>query len=544
VFLPLDDSGCRSVRSSSVLAAAGAPARGESRVGMSKPSRPSIMDRASTEKYDRQHRVLCIVPTLTTVSVLVLGLLVAGAASLSAAPAEAASSGQLGFAQIEGFWVSAGGPASQAPIAAAITGAESTFRPGAIQQGVSYCGSGSDKAGWGLWQITCGNSEPQFCIDFQVLDPWNNAEAAVAKYRAAGDSFSPWTTYNDGAYKNYLPKNPPAPASVTDPGEYVADGAAPSGTHNTSQPGSKCGPLIAAASGYHPSAYVMSTGSQVVDYTGTNGGLWEAVWTPGKGWGNADFGMGPLGSSPAGAVSYGGTFPAYAFWEGTDRNLWMAETSGGSYTGPTRIGMGPLASAPAATTEPSSSPTGKQIEVWWMGTDRNLWEAYAAPGGAWHGPYRVTSSGNLTDGPTAFVTPEHQQVVLWRGTNHNLWEILWSPTSGWGSPVDFGMGPLASAPSAVETPGALTPQYVFWQGTDNNIWMAESPGGHWNGPYKVGFGPVASGPAATMEAASSPTRSQIELFWKGTDRNLWEGYETPGGSWHGPSRVTDNASMG
>jgi len=28
-----------------------------------------------------------------------------------------------------------------------------------------------ESAGWGLWQITCGNSDPQLGSDFQVLDP-------------------------------------------------------------------------------------------------------------------------------------------------------------------------------------------------------------------------------------------------------------------------------------------------------------------------------------------------------------------------------------
>ena len=66
----------------------------------------------------------------------------------------------------------------------------------------------------------------------------------MAKYKAAGDGFSPWTTYNDGAYKRYLPADPPPPAAVSDPGEYVPDGTAPAGTHNASQPGSTCGPVM------------------------------------------------------------------------------------------------------------------------------------------------------------------------------------------------------------------------------------------------------------------------------------------------------------
>lgn len=112
-----------------------------------------------------------------------------------------APSGTLGYAQIEGFWVLAGGSTARhggytgAQIAAAITGTESSFLPGIIQPYVDYCGPGAVRAGWGLWQITCGDSVPQYGSDFQILDPWNNAEAAVAKYDAAG-GFTPWSTYD------------------------------------------------------------------------------------------------------------------------------------------------------------------------------------------------------------------------------------------------------------------------------------------------------------------------------------------------------------
>jgi len=155
----------------------------------------------------------------------------------------------LGYAQIEGYWVYADGATGSAgsyndeQVAAAITGAESSFYPGIIQQGVDYCGSGGDKAGWGLWQITCGNSAPaQYGSDFQILDPWNNAEAAVWKYDQAG-GFTPWTTYNDGAYRSYL-QSTSADLNVSDPGEYVQVGSTPPGTPSSpgADPGSKYGP--------------------------------------------------------------------------------------------------------------------------------------------------------------------------------------------------------------------------------------------------------------------------------------------------------------
>jgi hypothetical protein len=166
---------------------------------------------------------------------------------------QAAASGTLGYAQIEGYWIYAGGPDgsagsyTDAQVAAAITGAESSFLPGIIQPGVDYCGSGADKAGWGLWQITCGNSVPQYGTDFQVLDPWNNAEEAVYKcvqdMDAGFNCFTPWTTYNDGAYTGFLSSTGPDMA-ISDPGEYVQINSTPPGTPSSPppDPGSTYGP--------------------------------------------------------------------------------------------------------------------------------------------------------------------------------------------------------------------------------------------------------------------------------------------------------------
>jgi hypothetical protein len=165
----------------------------------------------------------------------------------------AAPSGTLGYAEIEGYWLYAGGPDgssggyTDAQIAAAITGAESSFLPGIIQPDVDYCGAGSDRAGWGLWQITCGNSVPQYGTDFQILDPWNNAEEAVYKCEQdvdAGDNcFDPWSTYTEGTYENFLQTTSPD-MSISDPGEYVQVNSTPSGTPSAPapDPGSTYGP--------------------------------------------------------------------------------------------------------------------------------------------------------------------------------------------------------------------------------------------------------------------------------------------------------------
>jgi hypothetical protein len=101
--------------------------------------------------------------------------------------------GVPGFAQggyLQNLWTGAGGPANVANVAAAIAMAESGGR-NVMQQGQPWA-----TTGWGLWQITPGNSS--------LLNPQLNAIAAVAKYRGAGNSFSPWTTFNDGAFRRFM----------------------------------------------------------------------------------------------------------------------------------------------------------------------------------------------------------------------------------------------------------------------------------------------------------------------------------------------------
>jgi hypothetical protein len=160
----------------------------------------------------------------------------------------AAASGTLNTAAIGGYWELAGGPSSVAETAEAITGAEAAFEPGIIQPAQPY-----GTTGWGLWQITPGNSVPAYGQDFQLLDPWNNAEAAVAKFDAAG-GFSPWTTFDDGAYEAFLGDTATPNTNLPDPGQYTPINGAPAGTHNTSSPGSTFGPTIPGGSSAPPPA--------------------------------------------------------------------------------------------------------------------------------------------------------------------------------------------------------------------------------------------------------------------------------------------------
>lgn len=125
------------------------------------------------------------------------------------------------FAQLEQFAIQGGFPASLAPTMAAIAMAESSGN-NVVQQGQPY-----STTGWGLWQITPGNSVPQFGTDQAMLNPVNNAKAAHQKW--VGQGLGAWTTYTSGAYRRFMPSGAVTPASdgsTSSSGPTTADGAA------------------------------------------------------------------------------------------------------------------------------------------------------------------------------------------------------------------------------------------------------------------------------------------------------------------------------
>ena len=363
-------------------------------------------------------------------------------AARAASPPSAAPSGTLGYAQIEGFWVDAGGPTTSQgsytddEIAAAITGAESSFLPGNIQPGVDYCDSGSDRAGWGLWQITCGNSVSAYGTDFQLLDPWNNAEAAVFKYdtdvQAGYNGFDPWTTYTTGTYTQFL-QNTAADTQLTDPGQYVQVHSTPPGTPSSPapDPGSTYGPPMPGAA----TAFAF--------WKGQNGDLWEAQGPAnGRLSGPYDRGMGTLGSAPAAGVNSAGY--TYVYWEGTGPgyNLYEAYWNGSGWAGPFNRGMGPLGSAPSVAVTGSGT-----AYVFWKGQNGDLWEAQGPANGSLSGPYD-RGMGTLGSAPAAGVATDGYTYTYWEGTGpqYDLWEGYWNGTTFVG-PDDRDMGPLGSGPT-------------------------------------------------------------------------------------------------
>jgi hypothetical protein len=336
------------------------------------------------------------------------------ATSQSPLPA-VAPRGTLGYAQIEGYWVDAGGPSgSDARIAAAITFCESSFEPGIIQAGQPY-----STTGWGLWQITPGNSVSQYGTDFRILDPWNNAEAAVNKFDGAG-GFTPWTTFIDGCYAGHLQSTSPD-TELSDPGEYVQINSAPSGTPSSpaAHPGSSYGPLMPGLT-----AFQANTGDQWI-YTSSNSG-------------HRNTGLG-MAKATSPAIAPDGTGFEVAFQANTGK-LWIDTPAGNVDTG---LGM-------AAGTSPSIAGG----EVAFQANTGDLWVYTSSNSG-----HRNTGLG-MAKGTSPSIAGG--EVAFQANTGK-----LWIDTSA--RNVDTGLGMAAkTSPSIYASSGGLE---TAFRANTGDLWI-------------------------------------------------------------------------
>ena len=106
----------------------------------------------------------------------------------SAAAMSAAGGGSLSCSGLEGLWESAGGSHGAAFMAAEIARAES----GGQQYSTDNNTNGSTDRGY--WQVNSIHGA------LSTYDPAGNARAAV-QLSGNGTNWSPWVTYNTGAYQ-------------------------------------------------------------------------------------------------------------------------------------------------------------------------------------------------------------------------------------------------------------------------------------------------------------------------------------------------------
>ena len=157
-------------------------------------------------------------------------------AAMLGAGGRTSAGGQYNLGMLENLWQQAGGPGGYiARIAAAIALAESGGNPNAFNP------SGAT----GLWQILGS------VIPGNLRNPFINALNAVKKYDDAR-GFSPWVTYETGAYRAFMDRGGWLP-----PGRTLV-------TNNTGRPERVLAPGQSAA--------------VVLEYHGQRGGLEQALW--------------------------------------------------------------------------------------------------------------------------------------------------------------------------------------------------------------------------------------------------------------------------
>lgn len=103
----------------------------------------------------------------------------------------------LTYAQMEGYALKAGWTPAEAPVVAAIGEAES----GGNTDAVNPTDNHGRQSSYGWLQISNGTHTPP---SPNWADPATNAALGRQKFVDAGHSFSPWGTYDSGAYRAYL----------------------------------------------------------------------------------------------------------------------------------------------------------------------------------------------------------------------------------------------------------------------------------------------------------------------------------------------------
>lgn len=150
-----------------------------------------------------------------TVLIAIAALVAVGFVLVKATGGGSGGGGNLSFSDIEGYASSAGFSGDDLNTAVAIALAESSGNP-------SAAGDATLGGSYGLWQINL-KAHPEY-TEAALMDPQTNANAAFAIYQAAGNGFSRWSTFNSGAYAQYLPAASsdqsadatPAPGSAPD----------------------------------------------------------------------------------------------------------------------------------------------------------------------------------------------------------------------------------------------------------------------------------------------------------------------------------------
>lgn len=118
--------------------------------------------------------------------------------------------GSLSYSDLKYLMKAAGFPESEFTIGAAIATAESGRRPGINNAGTNSNGT----IDYGLWQINSVHAD--LLTGHDPYDPAQNAAMAYVIWKAAG-GWTPWSTYNNGAYEAFMAAAGGSPVGTSAP---------------------------------------------------------------------------------------------------------------------------------------------------------------------------------------------------------------------------------------------------------------------------------------------------------------------------------------
>jgi len=214
----------------------------------------------------------------------------------------------------------------------------------------------------------------------------------------------------------------------------------------------------------------------VVSVRGTNGALyWKqttdkaANWLPSAtGWNKVPTGSILPGTSPA-TYSFGANSIGWLV-TGTNHQLYAMRYNGANYVGWTNLG-GYWTASPAVVTR------GTNVDVYVLGNNGYIYQKNYV-NGAWQTTFaQRTTAFNVKAGtpPTASAYGTTREDLFWQGTDGNLWQTTWNQGGTWTAATTvptFG-AILQSSPSASAGPfnGAIDIEVGFASAGD--LWFTE-----------------------------------------------------------------------
>ncbi|CAM5370178.1 IgA Peptidase M64 OS=Streptomyces griseomycini OX=66895 GN=FHS37_002589 PE=4 SV=1 [Streptomyces griseomycini] len=246
--------------------------------------------------------------------------------------------------------------------------------------------------------------------------------------------------------------------------------------------------------------------------------------------------------------------PVDVFWTGTDCQIWSnrrTEAPGGDWSDHAPFPIAAeFSTLPAERTGIAAvSRHSNRLDVFWAGSDGQIWSTWweQAPDMGWrdHFPFPIARAFSTLaaqrTGIAAVARNSNHLDVFWAGSDGQIWSTWWDrvPDMGWRDHFPF---PIARAFStlAAERTGiaavARTSNHldVFWAGRDGKIWTNWwTPGNDWKDHPPRPIASQFSVPPApdTGIAAVARTSGNLDVFWTGTDGNVWTNWWTPGDDW-------------